>query len=66
MSLGPLGAPHPSAAQPIRSTQRRIRPRGLAALGCGAPGDQAAKLAATKAQLILSQMVSRYFGRALR
>jgi len=32
-----LGAPHPSAAQPIRSTQGRVRPRGRAALGCGAP-----------------------------
>jgi len=32
-----LGAPHPSAARPVRSTQRSARQRDRAALGCGAP-----------------------------
>ena len=40
-SLRPPGAPHPSAARPIRRTQRCGRSRGRAALGCGAPSVRA-------------------------
>jgi len=41
LQVGPqadrLGAPHPSAARPIRNMRRRSCLRDRAALGCGAP-----------------------------